>query len=86
MNDLFSRIDFENISNLNYLLSVLKEGLRMVPPVIGVFPRIALEDVKIGQFSLKKGDLVNTHFLFNFSNPSIFENPEEFKPERWFAD
>ncbi|EAR86759.2 cytochrome P450 family monooxygenase (macronuclear) [Tetrahymena thermophila SB210] len=83
LKDQFNYITFEDLSSMNLINSILKESLRLIPPAIGVFPRYANRDIKIGQFELKKGDLVNTHFIYNQSNPSIFQNPEQFDPKRW---
>ncbi|KAL4460596.1 hypothetical protein ABPG72_009184 [Tetrahymena utriculariae] len=83
--DLFSSLQFEDLSNMNLINSILKESLRLIPPAFGVFPRYVTRDIKIGQYELKKGDLVNTHFIYNQSNPSTFQNPDKFDPYRWMS-
>ncbi|KAL4467801.1 hypothetical protein ABPG74_013136 [Tetrahymena malaccensis] len=81
--ELFSQLTFENLQNMNLINSILKESLRLIPPAIEVFPRIANQDMNVGEFQLKKGDLVSTYFVYNQSNPEIYQNPETFNPDRW---
>lgn len=61
----------------------MKESLRLIPPAVEVFPRYAKDDIKIGEFEIKKGELVNTHFIYNQSNPEVYSNPDTFDPHRW---
>ncbi|KAL4467807.1 hypothetical protein ABPG74_013142 [Tetrahymena malaccensis] len=81
--ELFKSFSFEDISELNLLNGILKESLRLIPPAIDVFPRFANRNVKIGEFEIKKGDVVSTHFIYNQLNPDIFAEPEKFNPQRW---
>ncbi|KAL4467802.1 hypothetical protein ABPG74_013137 [Tetrahymena malaccensis] len=76
-------LQFEDLAKFDLINSILKESLRLVPPASGVFPRISNKDIKIGQFEVKKGDLVNTHFIYNQSNPQVFANQDQFNPYRW---
>nr|ABY59962.1 cytochrome P450 monooxygenase CYP5005A3 [Tetrahymena thermophila] len=80
---LFNQLTFDDLSNLDLINSILKESLRLVPPANEVFPRIADHDMKIGDFQIEKGDLVNTHFIYNQSNPEYYPNPDIFDPYRW---
>ncbi|KAL4502217.1 hypothetical protein ABPG72_000452 [Tetrahymena utriculariae] len=81
--ELFNSFSFEDISELNLLNGILKEFLRLIPPAVEVFPRLAKKNIKIGEFEIKKGDIVSTHFIYNQSNPEVFANPDEFNPQRW---
>ncbi|KAL4478510.1 hypothetical protein ABPG74_006745 [Tetrahymena malaccensis] len=82
---LASQIRFEDITHFNFLNCILKESLRLIPPVIQITSRIANHNMKIGEFDIKKGDLVTTNFAYNLSNPDIFPNPEQFNPQRWMT-
>ncbi|EAR86756.2 cytochrome P450 family monooxygenase (macronuclear) [Tetrahymena thermophila SB210] len=81
--ELFSQLTFENLQNMNLINSILKESLRLIPPAIEVFPRVAIHNMKIGEFQIKKGDLVSTYFIYNQSNPELYQDPEIFNPQRW---
>ncbi|EAR86768.2 cytochrome P450 family monooxygenase (macronuclear) [Tetrahymena thermophila SB210] len=83
---LFSQFSIEDLSNLDLINSILKESMRLIPPAIQVFPRIACQDIKIGEFEIKKGQLVTTNFVYNQSNPEIFPKPDNFDPFRWMNE
>lgn len=59
------------------------EALRMFAPAEGVFDRVALVDTLIDDIPIKKGVVVNYFQRANLFSPDIFDDPEEFKPERW---
>ncbi|KAL4510426.1 hypothetical protein ABPG72_020888 [Tetrahymena utriculariae] len=80
---IFSLLEFEDIQNLNFIHSILKECLRIMGPSIQSQIKQAVHNIKIGEFDIKKGDLVCAHFCYNLSNPYVFENPDDFKPDRW---
>ncbi|KAL4467809.1 hypothetical protein ABPG74_013144 [Tetrahymena malaccensis] len=81
--ELFYSFSFDGIASLNLLNSILKESLRLIPPAIDVFHREAEQEIRIGEFEIKKGDIVTTHYIYNQSNNQIFSNPDTFDPQRW---
>ncbi|KAL4502219.1 hypothetical protein ABPG72_000454 [Tetrahymena utriculariae] len=81
--ELFNSFSFEDISELNLLNGILKESLRLIPPAVEVFLRLAKKNIKIGEFEIKKGDIVSTHFIYNQSITEVFANPQKFNPQRW---
>ncbi|EAR86757.2 cytochrome P450 family monooxygenase (macronuclear) [Tetrahymena thermophila SB210] len=83
LKDIYNYLSFEDLTKLDLINSILKESLRLLPPASGVLPRISNRDIKIGQFEVKKGDLVNTHFIYHQSNPEVYENQDQFNPYRW---
>lgn len=76
-------ITYEKLSKLDYLTAVMKETLRMYGPADTIFPRVATEDIMIGDLLVHKGDIVTPVIRIVGSNPKYFSNPEEFRPERW---
>jgi|694.fasta_scaffold74571_2 cytochrome P450 len=40
----------------------------------------------LGNIKVTKGTLVMTSSMTNHYNPDNFENPTEFKPERWMGE
>ena len=61
----------------------MRETLRVSAPVPLIMPRRALEDHYMGDIFVKKGTLMSADLLgrnFSYQN---YENPDEFKPERW---
>ncbi|KAL4502222.1 hypothetical protein ABPG72_000457 [Tetrahymena utriculariae] len=83
LKELYNCLQFEDLAKLDLINSIFKESLRLDPPASGVLPRISKQDIKIGQFEVKKGDLVNTHFIYNQSNPKVFINQGQINPYRW---
>ena len=59
------------------------ESLRVLPVAGANFPRIIAKDFKLGDLKFKKGDAICVALMHRCSDPEYFENPFEFKPERW---
>jgi len=76
-------ITAEALQGMDVLNSVLKETLRYSTPVPWVLTRESLTDHAIKDLQIKKGTLVKADFISNFYHANNFEEPEQFKPERW---
>ena len=76
-------ITYEMLSKMEYLNAVIKETLRLYGPADGIFPRVATEDVTIGDVPIKKGFGISCGFREIHSSPKYFSNPDAFRPERW---
>jgi len=79
-------VEESDIKNLPYLQAIVKETLRLYPPGPLAGPREAIEDCYIGKSHIKTG----TRLIVNLSklqrDSRIWEDPNEFKPERWFLN
>ncbi len=71
-----------DLANLKYSEMVLKESMRLYPPVASA-GREPIEDVEISGYMLPKGSLVTLAIYAMHRNPQIFENPDVFDPERF---
>ncbi|KAL8102951.1 hypothetical protein AgCh_027471 [Apium graveolens] len=71
---------------LPYLEAVIKETLRLRVPVPLLVPHMNLQDAKLGGYEIPAESkiLVNAWWLAN--NPAHWENPEEFRPERFLEE
>ena len=49
----------ENLKRCSYIENVLKETIRLYPPVPRLFSRIAMDDGYINEVPIKKGSLLN---------------------------
>ncbi|XP_010413500.1 PREDICTED: cytochrome P450 76C3 [Camelina sativa] len=81
---LNSTVQELDIVKLPYLQAVVKESLRLHPPAPFLIPRKSeSDDVRIFEFLIPK----NTQVLVNVwaigRDPSVWENPTQFKPERF---
>ena len=75
-------VGFKVINEMKYLDLVIKETMRLYPPVPIVARRL-FEEVKFEEFTAPANANYNLMFYTMFKNPEIFENPEDFIPERF---
>ena len=74
----------EDLPRMPYLDAVLKESMRVHPPV-WIMDRWAENDDVLGGFHVKKGTTVITSPYLTHRHPALWRNPEGFDPERWFT-
>ena len=71
-----------DLPRLRYTEQIAKESLRLYPPAYGL-GREAIDDCEIGGYRIPKGTQV---FMFQWAtqrDPRFYDEPLEFKPERW---
>ncbi|KAL2482989.1 Cytochrome [Forsythia ovata] len=73
-----------DISNLPYLQCVVKECFRMHPPTPLMLPHKANANVKIGGYDIPKGATVSVNVWALARDPTVWKDPLEFRPERFF--
>jgi len=76
-------LTFSHLPELVYLNAMIRESLRMYPPAIGVFLRMATQDVKIGKYEVPKGSLISLSSLITQRDARWFPEPDKFEPERF---
>ncbi|EOA23850.1 hypothetical protein CARUB_v10017068mg [Capsella rubella] len=77
------RIEEEDVDKLQYLKLVIKETLRLHPPAPLLLPRETMADIKIQGYAIPKKTLLLVNTWSIGRNPKLWENPEEFNPERF---
>jgi cytochrome P450 len=75
-------LDARHLLQLRYTDRVIRETLRMFPPVWRT-SREAACDYRLNGFLIKRGAEVVVSQYLNQHNPEYFEQPERFEPERW---
>jgi len=75
----------EKISKGENVDAFIDEVLRVRPPVWNE-ERVAIKDVNIDGTNITAGTQVVVSSLSVHRNKDIFEDPDTFKPERWFED
>ena len=73
-----------DINNLFYLKAIIKEALRLYPPGTLV-PREFHEDCTIGGYHVTKGTRLVVNLWKIQTDPSVWSDPLEFKPERFLT-
>ncbi len=76
------REDLAADSQAPYLDAVLNETLRLYPPA-WILGRDALRELEIGGWRIRKGATVLVSQLVLHRSAEYFEEPLQFKPERW---
>jgi cytochrome P450 len=91
--DLYSEIqqcfsggeaDYEQLMQLPLLDAVIKESMRILPPVPQQF-RVAQHETTIGGIDVKKGTRVLLSPFLTNREPDLYPNPDCFRPQRWAA-
>ncbi len=73
---------YEDLSALPYTRNVITEALRLYPPA-WMSTRVAAEDVRLGDQSVRAGAMVLYSAYAMHRNPVFFPSPETFDPGRW---
>ncbi|XP_070053536.1 cytochrome P450 71A3-like isoform X1 [Nicotiana tomentosiformis] len=79
-----SEITEDDLGNMQYLKAVIKETLRLHPPVPLLIPRESLEDVKLLGYHIPAKTQVIVNAWAIGRDPLSWENPEKYRPERFF--
>ncbi len=74
-----------DLPQLSYTNSVIKEAMRLYPPVTDV-SREATQDCEIGGYSIPKGTTLICSQWVMHRDRRYFSDPERFSPERWADD
>jgi cytochrome P450 len=75
----------EDLSRLRYTEMVLKESMRLYPPVWRI-ARKAIADCEIGGYRVTSGTNIFIFQSLTQRDPRFFANPDAFDPERWRED
>lgn len=75
-------VTFESLRKVPALESVLKEVLRLHPPLI-ILMRKVLQDFSVGDITIPAGKFVCAAPAITHRIPELFHNPEHFDPDRY---
>ncbi|KAG2693736.1 hypothetical protein I3760_08G110100 [Carya illinoinensis] len=79
-------VEESHLPKLHYLDAVIKETLRLRPPIPFLIPCTPSESSIIGGYHVPKGSRIFVNVWAIQRNPNYWDNPLEFKPKRFLND
>ncbi|CAI0419147.1 unnamed protein product [Linum tenue] len=78
-------VEEKDVANLPYINAIVKETMRLHPVAPLLVPRLAREDVELSGYRVAKGTRVLVNVWTIGRDPTIWDAPEEFRPERFIG-
>jgi cytochrome P450 len=74
---------FDDLADLPFAAGVIRESLRLYPPVWMFGPRRALSSCEIAGVPVRRGSLLVVSPWATQRHPEFFADPDTFRPDRW---
>lgn len=80
-----NRLDHDDLEHMDDMTLVMKEALRLLPPVPSM-PRRTLRDIVYKGFLIPSGSYVSISAAYTHFMPTYWKQPEKFDPQRFAPD
>ncbi|KAF9032825.1 cytochrome P450 [Hymenopellis radicata] len=75
--------EYDDLERMPFVKALIKEIQRMRPPFPVGFPHAVTQDVRYKDYVIPKGTSVVLNNYAITNDPEVFENPDEFNPDRF---
>ncbi|KAM0947314.1 putative cytochrome P450 [Dioscorea sansibarensis] len=79
-------VNEDDLREMHYLKAVIKEVLRLHPPLPLLVPRECIDNCKIGDYDIPSKSRVVINCWVISRDPKIWDKPDEFIPERFMSN
>ncbi|XP_074309068.1 cytochrome P450 89A2-like [Silene latifolia] len=78
-----AEVEEDDLPKLPYLKAVVLEGLRRHPPAHFLLPHAVTQETELGGYTVPRNAIVNFTVAEMGRDPDVWEDPMEFRPERF---
>ncbi|KAG7406611.1 Cytochrome P450 monooxygenase azaI [Fusarium oxysporum f. sp. rapae] len=78
--------DIVTIRNNPYINAIIKETFRLHPTIISTIPRLLIEPLMLGEYTLPSGTVVGMQNWLHHRDPLVFPDPDKFILDRWLNE
>lgn len=78
-------LQWSDLPKLSYLTQCIKESMRLYPPVTFI-QRVTTKDIVLDDHQIPAGTTIGVQIYNLHHNKAVWEDPYEFKPERFSPD
>ncbi|KAH7327900.1 cytochrome P450 CYP61A1 [Stachybotrys elegans] len=83
--DRTATIDMDQLESMKYTRAVVRELLRLRPPVIMVPYKVKKDFPITDSYTVPKGSMICPSTYLALHDPEVYENPDTFDPERYYS-
>eukprot|EP00057_Strongylocentrotus_purpuratus_P032699 XP_788525.2 PREDICTED: cytochrome P450 2J2 [Strongylocentrotus purpuratus] len=77
---------FSDRHRMPIAMATIAECMRLRPAIDLHIARVAEQDCQVGEYDIPKGSVVTTNMSHLFLSPSLWEEPLEFRPDRFLTE
>jgi cytochrome P450 len=81
-----NELTYDSLKELTYIDALLKEGMRMFPPLPIMNGRYAKKDSIIGNVRVPAGTYIDLNHITMANDPKVWGDPDVLRPERWYPE